>query len=103
MSSVVAAVVLLLRPDEAGAVVGLITALAVASGLLLAAGFELGSCWCGRPLGALRSVMLAIPGALLVAALATLQSMRLVGPLTVATGIAIVLLADYVLWPREEP
>jgi hypothetical protein len=97
-----AAVVFWLRPDDYVNLVLFITALATAAGLLIASVFELASLARRRPLGVPRSVVLAIPAALFVAALAGLQSMRLVGPLTLGAGLLIVLLADYVLWPRSD-
>ncbi|GIW08713.1 MAG: hypothetical protein KatS3mg060_3518 [Dehalococcoidia bacterium] len=98
----VAAVVFWLRPDDYVNLVLFITALAVAVWLLVASAFELTSLARRRPLGVPRAAVLALPAALFVAALAGLQSMRMVGPLTLSTGVVIVVLADYVLWPRDE-
>jgi drug/metabolite transporter superfamily protein YnfA len=98
-----AAIVLWLRPDDYVNLVLFLTLLALTAWLLVASAFELGSFARRRPLGIARSVVLAIPAGLSVAGLAGLQSMRMVGPLTLITGLLIVLLAEYVLWPRSEP
>ncbi|MFN8534666.1 MAG: hypothetical protein U0556_14100 [Dehalococcoidia bacterium] len=96
------AVVFWLRPDDYVNLVFLITVLAIAVLLVVASAFELVSVARRQPFGLLRAVVLAAPFALFVAALAGLQSMRLVGPLTIGAGALIVLLANYVLWPRDE-
>lgn len=98
-----ASVVIWLQPDDYANVVLFLTLLAITAWLLVASVFELGSLARRQPLGIARSVILAVPAGLALAALAGLQSMRMVGPLTVGTGILIVLLAEYALWPRSEP
>jgi hypothetical protein len=45
--------------------------------------------------------MLALPITFFTASVAGLQGARLLGPLTIGLGAAIVVLADYVLWPRQ--
>ncbi|MCS6800417.1 MAG: hypothetical protein RMM58_07730 [Chloroflexota bacterium] len=96
------AIVFWLQPDDYVNLVLFITVLAVAAWLLVASAFELISLARHQPLGIARSAILAIPAGLYVAGLAGLQSMRLVGPLTLVTGLCIVILAEYVLWPRNE-
>jgi hypothetical protein len=82
------------------AVVLLVTVVAIGLGLLAATMFELTGRLRRKPLGIVRALILAIPFALFAGSVLGLQSSRLLGPLTIGLGVIIVVLADYVLWPR---